>query len=115
LAILHVVGAAGDVNGRPFDDDGNLFAQVKRLVDTGGLTDRIGYAAARRSSGVLSPSTSLGTIAGDVRFVRMIDALELVLFLGLGVRRGSALENATSAIWAAVVVLLTSALRAPAS
>jgi len=108
LGLIHVVGSAGDVNGRAFDDDGNVFAQVKRLVDTGALTDRIGFPRTSQLGGAVTLD-SLATIAGDVRFLRMMDALELVLFLALVCSRIRT-RDATSAIWAAIVVLLISAL-----
>lgn len=108
LGLVHVVGSAGDINGRAFDDDGNVFAQVKRLVDTGALTDRIGFPRTTQLGGAITLD-ALATIAGDVRYARMMDALELILFLALVCSRIRT-RDATSAIWAAFVVLLTSAL-----
>ena len=108
MGVLHVVGSAGDVGARPFDDDGNVLAQVKRLLDTGGLTDRIGFPRTSQLGGTVALD-SLAAIAGDVRFVRMIDGLELVLFLGLVCARIHA-RDATSGLWAAIIVITTAAL-----
>src|SRR5205085_6491534 len=44
LGAVHVLGAAGDLGARPFDDDGHVLAQLQRLRDTGELADAIGYA-----------------------------------------------------------------------
>jgi hypothetical protein len=108
MAVLHVVGSAGDVGARPFDDDGNVLAQIKRLLDTGGLADRVGYPRTSQLGGSVALD-SLAAIAGDVRFARMLDGLELVLFLGLVCARVRA-RDATSGLWAAIIVVATAAL-----
>jgi hypothetical protein len=108
LAVLHVLGAAGDVGARPFDDDGNLLGQIARLLDTGGLADGIGYPRTSQLGGHAALA-SLASIAGDLRFARMIDALGLVVFLALACAR-IGVRDAASGIWACLLIVTVSAL-----
>jgi hypothetical protein len=108
LAVVHVLGAAGDVGARPFDDDGNLLGQIARLLDTGGLADGIGYPRTSQLGGHAALA-SLAAIAGDLRFARMIDALGLAVFLALACAR-IRVRDAATGIWACLLIVTVSAL-----
>ena len=101
LGAITVLAAAGDSFAQPFDGDGHLAAQLRRVLLTGGLMDPIGYP---RSAG-LGAQVALGAIAsspGDDA-ARAIDALALVLALGLAVSCMRVTEP-VSALWAVVLV-----------
>ena len=106
IAVLHVLGPAGDLGARPFDDDGHVLAQLQRLRDSGGLGDPIGYARSAQLGGQLAIE-ALATLGGDVYLVRLAEGLAFVLALGLVLARlrraGEA--DATSGLWGLVLVL----------
>lgn len=106
LAVVHVLAAA--TSARPFDDDGNVVAQVQRLIDSGALADAIGYPRISQLGG----HAVLGGLAaafGEVRAVRMIDGgLGFVLMLTLAIARIRP-RDATGALWATLVVITSSA------
>jgi len=108
LAIVHVLGAAGDVGARPFDDDGHVLGQLQRLRDTGGLGDGTGYARASQLGGQLA-LTALATVPGDVHLARVLEALAFTGAIGLAIARIRP-RDAASALWAVMVVVGASAL-----
>ena len=110
LAILHVLGAAGDLDGRPFDDDGHVIAQLQRLRETGDLGDPIGYARHAQLGGQLVWD-ALATAGGDVHLARLAEGLAFVLALGLALARlrpPGELDTA-SGLWGLLLVLAGSA------
>jgi hypothetical protein len=107
LAVVHILGAAGDVGARPFDDDGNVLAQLQRLRDTGALGDAIGYARRSQLGGQLVLD-ALATLPGDVHLVRIAEALAFALALGLACVRIRPRDPA-SCLWAILVVITGSA------
>ena len=85
LGTLTVLGAAGESLARPFDDEGHVLAQLRRVLDTGALADPIGYP--RHAE--LGAQIALATVAagaGDA-FARLVEPLALVLALGLAASR----------------------------
>lgn len=113
IGAVHVLGAAGAVTLRPFDDDGHVLAQVRRLLDTGTLADAVGYARASQ----LGASVAFGGLAaalGDLVFVRVVDALGFVLVLVL-VCRAIRVRDAATSLGAGIVIvtLAVIALRWP--
>jgi len=82
IAFVHVLGAAGDTGARPFDDDGNVLAQLQRLRDTGMLGDPIGYPRHTQLGGQLA-LTALATVPGDVHLARVMESLAFTLSVGL--------------------------------
>jgi hypothetical protein len=107
LALIHLLGTAGAVGARPFDDDGHVIAQVRRLLDTGALTDPIGYARGSQLGGHVALCGLVGGFA-DVRTARMIDGgigFTLVLALALASLRP---RDPSSAVWATLLLLLGS-------
>jgi hypothetical protein len=103
IGSLHVLGAAGSVALRPFDDDGHVVAQVRRLLDTGTLADPIGYARATQL-GASVAFDALAAVFHDLAFVRVTDALGFVLVLVL-VCRAIDVRDAATSVWAGVVVV----------
>ena len=108
LAVAHVLGAAGANDARPFDDDGHVIAQVKRLLDTGALADPIGYARGSQLGGHVALCGLAGAFA-DVSAVRMVDAVGLVMLLVLALACLRP-RDATSATWTVLLVVLASAV-----
>jgi hypothetical protein len=85
IALLLVIGAvqllgSAAASDSPFDDDGHVFAQVRRLLDTGTLGDAVGYARVTQFGG--NPWVrSLAASLGDLTFARVIDPLGFILAL----------------------------------
>ena len=102
LGTLAVLGAAGDPLARPFDDDGHVVAQLRRVLDTGALGDPIGYPRSAQLGGQIALA-AVASGAGD-GFARIVDALAMVLALGLAVSRIRG-RDASSALWASVLVV----------
>ncbi|TMQ18285.1 MAG: hypothetical protein E6J90_20460 [Deltaproteobacteria bacterium] len=101
LGALTVLGAAGDSFAQPFDDDGPLIAQLRRVLDTGALADPIGYP---RDAG-LGAEVALAAVAagpGD-GFAHAIDPLAAVLALGLAVALLRP-RDPPAALWATLLV-----------
>lgn len=101
LGALTVLGAAGDTFSQPLDDDGHLIAQLRRVLETGALGDPVGYPR----HGGLGGQIALAAVAagaGD-RFSHAVDALALVLALGLAASRIGAADR-SAALWATVVI-----------
>lgn len=103
IAALHIVGAAGDLGARPFDDDGHVLAQLQRLRDTGGLGDAIGYPRGSQLGGQLV-FDALATSGGDVHAFRIAEAIAFVLALGLAFSRTRP-HDTTTGLWVVLVVL----------
>ncbi len=108
LGTLHVLGSAGALGARPFDDDGNVIAQLQRLRETGTLGDAIGYARGSQLGGQLALQ-ALATIPGDVHLVRALESIAFVLALGLVLAR-LRVRDETSALWALIVTVALAAL-----
>jgi hypothetical protein len=109
LAVVHVLGAAGAISDRPYDDDGHVVAQLRRLVDTGALADPIGYARGAQLGGHAGLAGLVGAF-GDVRTARYVDGgLGFALVLALALARIRP-RDAASAIWATLLVVLASAV-----
>jgi hypothetical protein len=107
LGALTVLGAAGDGFARPFDDDGNLLGQVRRVLDTGALADPIGYP--RR--GGLGAQVALAALVSSPGggFAEVVEPLARALALGFALSR-LRIADATGALWAALVVAAGSGL-----
>jgi hypothetical protein len=101
LGVLAVLGAAGDTPIQPFDDEGHVLAQLRRLLDTGMLGDPIGYPR-RAQLGAQIALAAIASGAGD-GFARIVEPLAQVLALGLAVSRIRA-RDASSALWAMLLV-----------
>ena len=108
LVLVHVLGAAGDLGDRPFDDDGHVLAQLQRLRDTGALADGAGYARASQLGGQLA-LTALATVPGDVHLARVLEALAFAGAVGLVVVRIRPGDPA-AVLWSLLVVIAASAL-----
>lgn len=108
LAVLHVLGAAGDLGARPFDDDGHVLAQIQRLRDTGALADAVGYARRSQLGGQLALD-ALATLPGDVHLVKLFEAIAFACAIGLACAR-IRLVDARSCLWSVLVVITASAL-----
>ncbi len=108
LAVIHILGGAGDLGARPFDDDGNVLAQIQRLRDTGALGDAVGYARRSQLGGQLALD-ALATLPGDVHLVKILEAIAFVCALGLACAR-MCLDDTASCLWALLIVITASAL-----
>ncbi len=110
IGALHVLGSAGDLGARPFDDDGHVLAQLQRLRDSGTLGDPIGYARHAQLGGQLAFG-ALATLGGDVHLVRLAEALALVLAVGLALARlrPPGETDASSGLWAVLLVIAAAA------
>lgn len=101
LGVLAVLGAAGDTPVQPFDDEGHVLAQLRRLLDTGMLGDPIGYPR-RAQLGAQIALAAVASGAGD-GFARIVEPLAQVLALGLAVTRIRA-RDPGAALWAMLLV-----------
>jgi hypothetical protein len=108
LAAIHMLGAAGDIGARPFDDDGHVLAQLQRLRDTGALEDAIGYARRSQLGGQLV-LTALATVPGDVHLARLLEALAFAAALGHALARIRPRDLASS-LWSVLIVITGCAL-----
>lgn len=108
LAAIHILGGAGDLGARPFDDDGNVLAQIQRLRDTGALGDAVGYARRSQLGGQLALN-ALATLPGDVHLAKILEAIAFACALGLTCAR-MRLHDAASCLWAVLVLITASAL-----
>jgi hypothetical protein len=110
IGALTVLGAAGGSFAQPFDDDGHLLAQLRRVLDTGALADPIGYP---RSGGLGGQVALLAAVAGaGDGFARAVDPLAQVLALGLAASRIGARDRST-ALWSMIVIAGGFALAPP--
>jgi hypothetical protein len=111
IAVLHVLGTAGDLGAPPFDDDGHVPAQLQRLRETGALGDPIGYARHAQLGGQLALG-ALATLGGDVHLARLVEGLAFVLALGLALARlrTPGERDAARALWGTLLVIAGSAL-----
>lgn len=108
LGALHVLGSAGDLAARPFDDETHHLAQLQRLWDTGALGDAVGFARESQLGGQLVVS-SLASLLGHGAAIRWMDSgIGMVLVLVLVVARVRP-RDAAEALWALAVVLVLSA------
>ncbi len=107
VATLHVLGTAGDVSSSPFDDDGSIPAQLRRLWDTGTLADPLGFARGSQLGGHLVSGAMVTALAGG-RWFRAVDGLgfALLLWLALGQLRP---RSATASLWAVLVIFVAAA------
>src|SRR6185369_11289566 len=102
LGTLAVLGAAGEPLARPFDDEGHVLAQLRRVLDTGALADPIGYPRRAGLGGQIALA-AVAAGAGDA-FARLVEPLALVLALGLvGSRLGA--RDPSSALWATLLIV----------
>jgi hypothetical protein len=101
LGVLAVLGAAGDSLARPFDDEGHVIAQLRRVLDTGALADPIGYPRRAQLGGQIALA-AVASGAGD-GVARIVEALAAVLALGLAVSRIRA-RDPDAALWATVLI-----------
>ena len=108
LGTVVVLGSAGDLASRPFDDDGNLLDQLRRIADTGSLGDVLGYPRAYQLGGHAALA-AFANVAGDARWLRVIDGLGFVLAMGFVLVR-MRLRDAHGALWATLIVIAGSAL-----
>ena len=105
VAALHVLGAAGDVGARPFDDEANHFAQLRRLLDTGTLGDPIGFSRKSQLGGQVVVG-AFANVLGDLRFLRVMDSgLGFALLLWLAVTRLRP-RDATTGVWAVLLIFV---------
>lgn len=105
VATLHVLGAAGDVGARPFDDDGNHLAQVRRLFDTGTLGDPIGFVRGSQLGGQVVAG-AFANVLGDAQLLRVIDGglgFGLVLWLALTRFRP---RDVTTGVWSILLIFV---------
>ncbi|MGN6108558.1 MAG: hypothetical protein ACTHU0_25860 [Kofleriaceae bacterium] len=108
LGVLHVLGAAGDLGARPFDDDGHVLAQLQRLRETGTLADPVGYPRTAQLGGQLAIA-ALASLAGDVHLMRLGEAFGFVAAIALVCAR-IAPRDRSSTLWALLVVIAAAAL-----
>jgi hypothetical protein len=108
IAFIHVLGAAGDTGARPFDDDGNVLAQVQRLRDTGTLGDLVGYARRAQLGGQVA-LTALATVPGDLHLARLLEALACVLALALALSQ-LRIGDRLGALWGILLLIGAAAL-----
>jgi len=103
VAMLHVLGTAADLNASPFDDDGNVPAQLQRLWETGALADPVGYARSSQFGGHITASALVTALTGTGWF-RVVDGLGFVLLLwnAIAYLRPRA---ATTSLWAVLLIL----------
>ena len=102
LGTLAVLGAAGEPLARPFDDEGHVLAQLRRVLDTGALADPIGYPRRAGLGGQIALA-AVAAGAGDA-FACLVEPLALVLALGLaGSRLGA--RDPSSALWATLLIV----------
>ncbi len=105
VSALHVLGAAGDFGARPFDDEGNHLAQLRRLVDTGTLGDPIGFSRSAQLGGQVVVG-AFANVLGDARFLRVMDSgLGFALVLWLAVSRLRP-RDATTGVWAVLLIFV---------
>lgn len=104
VASLHILGTAGDVTSSPFDDDGNLLAQLQRLADTGTLADPIGFARASQLGGHAVTSGFVTALTGG-NWLRVVDGLGFALCLWLGIAQIRP-RTAAASIWAVLLIFV---------
>lgn len=104
LGTLAVLGAAGERLARPFDDDGHVLAQLRRVLDTGALGDSIGYPRSWQLGAQIALA-AVGSGAGD-GFARVVEPLAQILALGLAASRIGHIEarDPSSAPWAVLLI-----------
>ena len=107
LGALAVVGGLGDPPARPFDDEGHVLAQVRRVLDTGALADPIGYPRSVQ----LGAQVALAAIASGAgeAGAALVEPLALVLVLGLAIAQIRARDR-SAGLWAGVLVVAASGL-----
>lgn len=103
LGAVAVLGGAGDLAGRSFDDDGNLLGALRELADTG--TSTVPHAFQLGAHAALAGLTNLV----DARLLRVIDALAFVTALAYAIARIRP-RDAHGALIATLLVLAGSAL-----
>lgn len=109
VAIVAVLGSAGHVPARAFDDDGSVIAQVARLFDTGALADAIGYPRGAQL-GAHPVLAGLVTAFADATQARLVDrglGLALVLALACATIRP---RDASGALFATLLSITACAL-----
>ena len=78
ILALHVLGLFASLHDSGYDDDGHWFGAVKRMRDTGGFDDPIGYGRAYQLGGSVVSSVLSATV-GDIRCTRVGEALGFIL------------------------------------
>ena len=107
LGAIAILGAAGEPLARPFDDDGHVVAQLRRVLETGALGDSIGYPRNWQLGAQLA-LTAIASAAGE-GIARVVEPLALVLALGLAGSRIGA-RDPSSALWATTLIVTAFAL-----
>jgi len=107
VGTLLVLGAGSGSLARPFDDEGHVLAQLRRLLDTGTLGDPVGYPR-RAQLGAQVALAAIASGAGDGA-PGILEPLALVLALGLAVAQIRA-RAAGAALWSVVLVVAALAL-----
>jgi hypothetical protein len=108
---LHVFGTLDTASIRAFDDDGNVLAQIARILDTGTLADHIGYARTTQ----LGAHATLGSIAAALAGLggaRLFEKLAFVLTL-VYVARAIGARDASTSLCSSLLVLTLGALHLP--
>lgn len=100
---LEILGAAGEVTARPFDDDGNVIGQLARIAQTGGLGDLVGYPRGGQLGGQVALLSLVGVL-GDLHHVRMLDWIGFQLIGGLAIALIKP-RDAQSGIHASLVIV----------
>lgn len=107
LGIILVLAGAGAIDDRMFDEETSITAQLARLRDTGGLADAVGFPRISQLGGRLAIE-GLVTAFADVRSVRLIESLGLLLVLVLACGR-IGLRDAAGVVWSSLLVVAGSA------
>jgi hypothetical protein len=107
LGTLAVLGAAGDTLARPFDDEGNVVAQLRRVLDTGALGDPVGYPRSVQLGAQIALA-AIASGAGEAG-AALVEPLAMVLVLGLAIAQLRARER-SAALWAGVLLMAASAI-----
>jgi len=108
LGAALVVGAAADGLAQPFDDDGNVLAQLARLLETGALGDPIGYAREHQLGGQVALG-ALAAAASEAFAARLVESLAFPLTLALALSRIGG-RGAGAGLWRMLVVIAAAAL-----
>ena len=107
LGAVLVLGADGDSLARPFDDEGHVLAQLRRVLDTGTLADPIGYPRTAQLGAQIALA-AIASGAGD-GVAAVLEPLALVLTLGLAIAQIRPRDR-SAALWAGVLVVAAATL-----
>ena len=107
LGAVLVLGADADGLARPFDDEGHVLAQLRRVLDTGTLADPIGYPRTGQLGGQIALA-AIASGAGD-GVATVLESLAAVLALGLAIAQIRPRDR-SAALWAGLLVVAACAL-----